>query len=69
MHDILAHPYVAGALSGVLTAALIDYQAFRSWKSFQEAMAYDWGKASFRWLQGAVAGVIAAAGHGAILGA
>ena len=53
----LAH----GALVGCLTAAIVDFQAFRSWKSFEEARQYSWGLALWRWFQGAVIGAVAGA--------
>lgn len=56
--------YVMGAVSGVIAAAAVDYGAFRSWKSVQDALAYNWKLAAWRWCQGAVAGVITAAGFG-----
>jgi hypothetical protein len=57
-----------GAISGLLAAAAVDFQAFRSWKSFQDAASYSWGTALFRWFQGAVVGFVAAAGIGWVVG-
>lgn len=54
-----------GAISGFLAAAAVDFQAFRAWKSFDDAKAYSWSTATFRWVQGAVVGFITAAGLGA----
>lgn len=62
MHDLITNKFIAGALAGVVSAALVDYQAFRLWKSFAEATQYAWGTAAWRWLQGAVAGAVTAAG-------
>lgn len=45
-----------GALVGALTAARIDYLAFKSWKSFDEIWVYNWRTAAFRWFQGAIVG-------------
>lgn len=65
---ILAHPIFAkvlhGAVSGALAAALVDYHAFMTWKSVQDAMKYDWGTAAFRWLQGAIMGAAVGGGFG-----
>ena len=58
----LSNRIVAGAVSGALSAAAGDYGAFRSWKSVQEAMAYNWGLALWRWFQGAVVGAVGALG-------
>lgn len=51
-----------GAFTGFLIAAWIDYKAFRSWKSFDEAKKYAWRIAVWRWFQGAVVGAVAALG-------
>ena len=58
----LAHPVTKGAITGFLTAAVVDYAAFRSWKSFNDFFTYDWKLAAFRWSQGTLSGAIAAAG-------
>ena len=60
--EILQHPIVRGAIAGVLAAGLVDYGAFRSWKSFDDAAAYDWATASWRWLQGAIVGALTGIG-------
>ena len=61
--DFLQNPYVRGALTGALGAAAADLAAFKSWKSVNEALTYDWGVAGWRWFQGAVTGLLAAAGY------
>ena len=53
---------VQGAVSGLLAAAAVDFQAFRNWKSFNDAASYGWGVAAFRWFQGVVIGAVSAAG-------
>ena len=68
MQTILAHPLLKGAISGLVTAAAIDYDAFRSWKSFKDACSYDWATASFRWMKGVVVGVVLAFGYGQVVG-
>jgi hypothetical protein len=62
-HSPLAH----AALIGALSAGGIDFQAFRSWKSFHDAEQYNWSVALFRWLQGAGLGLITALGIGGLL--
>lgn len=62
IHTVLAQKLLAGALSGWLAAAVVDVHAFQQWKSFHDAAVYDWGTATFRWVQGAVAGAIMAGG-------
>lgn len=64
MAGLLSNKYVAGALAGLIAAALVDFNAFRTWKSLDDAMAYDWKLASWRWAQGAVSGALVAAGIG-----
>lgn len=68
MREIFANPIVAGAVTGAVSAAAIDFQAFRSWKSYHDAATYDWATASWRWVQGAVVGAVTATGYGAVLG-
>ncbi len=63
---MFSNPILKGALSGLLAAALIDVQAFLAWKSLDQAKSYAWSTAIFRWIQGATAGAIAAAGLGAV---
>lgn len=63
---ILHSGFVHGATAGLLTAAAVDFQAFRGWKSFSDAHSYAWSLALFRWLQGAVIGGLTALGYGAI---
>ena len=62
----LAHPLVQGAITGFIGAAAADYAAFRSWKSVDDARAYDWGVAAWRWFQGVVGGVVGALGIGLV---
>lgn len=62
---VKAHPVVASALLGAGVAARMDLAAFASWKRFDDALAYDWGVALWRWFQGAVIGALAALGVGA----
>ena len=62
MQEILANPYVIGMITGVVSAATVDVVAFRSWKSFDDAKTYSWNIAGWRWFQGAVSGLLAAAG-------
>ena len=64
--QVFHSPIAKGALSGLLGAAAVDFQAFRSWKSFNDAHNYQWAIAAWRWLQGAVVGAVSAAGWGLI---
>jgi hypothetical protein len=66
--DLMQNHIVQGAINGVMAAAVIDLQAFRNWKSFNDAAEYQWGTAAFRWFQGAVVGALTAAGLGAAFG-
>lgn len=53
---ILSNSFVKGALVGWATAAKQDYAAFKTWKSFQDAMHYNWSVAVWRWIEGAITG-------------
>lgn len=53
---VVRNPVIRSAAIGACSAAAVDYRAFLSWKSFDDAMAYDWNVAAWRWLQGAVIG-------------
>ena len=57
---IVTHPLFRGAFSGFLAAAYVDFQAFKSWKSLDDATRFDWTTALFRWAQGAAIGAITA---------
>ncbi len=56
-----------GALTGWASAATVDFVAFKTWKSFDDAKTYNWSVALWRWLQGAVTGAVAGAGLGVFL--
>ena len=65
MEDIqiwFQHPLVKGAITGFITAAGVDYAAFRSWKSYNDLLQYDWPTAFWRWGQGLISGLVVAAG-------
>lgn len=53
---------LAGALSGLVTAARVDYEAFKAWDDYKDAIAYNWGLAAWRWFQGAAIGAVTMAG-------
>lgn len=52
---------LTAAIAGAVAAAATDIAAFRSWKSFDDAVRYDWGLAAWRWFQGAIVGVLTVA--------
>lgn len=60
----LQNRIVAGAIAGALSAALVDFNAFRAWKQWSDVATYQWSTAAFRWMQGAITGAVAAAGIG-----
>ena len=55
-------PLTHGVLTGIISAAAVDYHAFTTWKSFSDVKTYSWGTAAWRWIQGGVAGLVGAAG-------
>lgn len=57
-----------GAISGLVSAAAVDYHAYTKFKSPDEFIAYDWRIALFRWSQGIVGGLLTGAGLSALLG-
>lgn len=57
---VLTHPVMRGAVRGVVIAGGMDVAAFRSWKRWDDAAAYDWDVATWRWFQGAVLGALEA---------
>lgn len=66
MEELLANPLVRGAITGWVVASAADIVAFRSWKSYDEAMKYDYKIMAWRWGQGIVGGVLTALGLGAL---
>jgi hypothetical protein len=62
---LLQHPLVKGAIAGLVSAALVDFAAFRAFDSFDDIKTYNWTTAVFRWWQGAMIGLATAAGIGA----
>lgn len=52
------NPIVRGVLIGMFTAAVVDFQAFRSWQSWNDAARYGWGVAAWRWLVGGMVGLL-----------
>jgi hypothetical protein len=67
VHAFLKTPLGVGILGGILTAARVDYAAFKAWHSWHDLQSYSWGVASFRWVQGAIIGAATAAGLAAVL--
>ena len=55
-----------GILAGFLSSIVIDLSAFRSWKTADEALSYDWRTAIWRWFQGSVTGALTGAGIGGL---
>lgn len=68
VHLFLQRPIVAAAVAGAISAAVVDYGAFRSWKSFDDLKTFNFKMALFRWIQGAVTGAIGASSYSALVG-
>lgn len=64
MNEILTNVYVVGFVKGMIVGGSVDLAAFRSWKSFDEAAAYDWHIAAWRVFQGGVVGLLVTLGLG-----
>lgn len=58
LHYFATSPVIQSILGGVVTAAFVDWQAFRAWKTWHDIATYDWSTATFRWFQGAAAGFV-----------
>lgn len=58
----LQNRIVLGALAGALTAGWVDFNAFKSWKKWDDVSKYQWSTAAFRWVQGAIVGALTATG-------
>ena len=67
IHAFLKTPLGVGILGGILTAARVDYAAFKAWHSWADLRSYSWSVASWRWTQGAIIGAATAAGLAAVL--
>jgi hypothetical protein len=68
MTQWLSNPIVKGAISGLVSAALVDWHAMSKFTSWTDFQAYNWSVASWRWVMGMAGGAVTAAGLGAILG-
>lgn len=60
LHLFLHTPFARGAFGGLLTAAVVDIQAFKHFQSWHDAAEYGWGVATFRWVQGFILGGLGA---------
>lgn len=67
LHAFLKTPMGVGILGGILTAARVDYAAFKAWRSWHDFQTYSWGVATFRWVQGAIIGALTSTGLAAVL--
>lgn len=68
MHFAFIPDHLAiGAASGLLVAAHLDYAAFQSWKSWDDALHYNWRMATWRWVQGAIVGIVSSGAVGAFV--
>jgi hypothetical protein len=59
-------PLVKSVIVGIVAAAAVDFQAFRTWDSVEDAKTYAWKVAAWRWLLGAITGLVAGLGLGAL---
>lgn len=67
LNELLHTPAGIGAIGGVLSAARVDYAAFRSWDEWTDVVSYSWRLASWRWFQGALIGALGVLGFDAVL--
>lgn len=67
MSEFFANPLTRAVLTGIVTAAAVDFQAFRTWQSVEDAKRYAWTVAAWRWFLGAFAGLVFGLGYGVLL--
>jgi hypothetical protein len=65
-HVALNIPAVRAGAAGAAAAGVIDFAAFRQFKSWHDLAVYDWGTASFRWVMGFASGALASLGLGVL---
>lgn len=65
-HVLLAIPAVRAGAAGAMSAALIDFAAFRSFKNWHDVATYNWSVASFRWVAGFATAAVTSLGLGAL---
>ena len=62
LHDVAARllqsPFVYAVGVSLWSAAKVDYEAFQGWQSQDDALAYDWRIARWRWFQAVMRGVV-----------
>jgi hypothetical protein len=56
------NPIFRGMLTGLITAAAVDFHAFKTWHTFGDVKQFDWITAIIRWTIGAVTGALTGAG-------
>jgi hypothetical protein len=57
-----------GAVSGFLSAAVVDFHAMSKFNGWTDFAAYNWSVATFRWAMGIVTGALSGMGLGAMVG-
>ena len=55
---VLKSPFAYAVGISLWSAAKVDYEAFQGWKSQDDALAYDWKIARWRWFQAVMRGVV-----------
>jgi uncharacterized membrane protein len=68
MSEFVHSPIVVAALAGFISAASVDFTAFKKWQSWQEGLQYNWSLATWRWVQGVIIGAVTGAGFGVVIG-
>ena len=55
---MLQSPFAYAVGVSLWSAAKVDYEAFQGWQSQDDALAYDWRIARWRWFQAVMRGVV-----------
>jgi len=66
-HTFIHSALFKGAMSGLVSAMLVDFHAFMSWKSLDDFKKFDYKVAAIRWAQGLIAGALIGTGMGNLL--
>ncbi len=65
-HVALSIPAIRAGVAGLMSAALVDFAAFRNFKDWHDLAVYNWSTASFRWVAGFATGALTSLGLGAL---
>ena len=65
-HVAMDIPAVRSGCAGLVSAALIDFAAFRKFQDWHDLATYNWSVATFRWAAGFATAALTSLGIGAL---